>query len=215
MVKAGEKPSYAIVAKRLSAKFAKVSKSVVGRWGKENWHVTPEQIEAPTQTEKTDTAMGTALVQVTGNPTQTLKDFKETPEAQEVLDELDTMSYEDLVKRASREQFKTLILMQIYVRKLASEGIERQIENAEGVRAPVKEAVEPQIMGSLVAALSGSFSTSTSVAAQARDLAKTGATPGAPVDAEFREVPSTASEELKEVMDKVRAAAASDGSAPA
>jgi hypothetical protein len=207
MLAAGEKPSLQIVADRLSASFAKVAKSTVGRWKDAGWGVTVSQIEAPTPAEKAETKLGTSLALVTGNPTATVDAFKETPEAKEMMKDLVGMSFEDLVKTAAMEQFKTLILMQRWARKVATAGVEETHTNEEtGAVTKTMEPVQPQIMGGVIAALSGSFSTSTSVAAQARDLSKTGATPGEPIDGEFTEVESPFADVMTAIANAAAAA---------
>lgn len=211
MLAGGEKPSSQKVADRLGAKFAKPSKNTVNLWRQNDWIVKDGHGKQRSPNEEAQANLGTAVAVAAGDPTLNLKQFMDSAEVQALIPDVQAKSLPELVRLAAEEQFKTLIAMARWTRKMAAEGTTKVVEEegAEG-QAPTSKVVHetpsiPHVSG-LVSALAGSFSTSTSVADKANTLGMKDVTPsnedGKIIEGEVL----SPQDELAEVMAKVAAA---------
>lgn len=197
MLADGEKPSLETVAKRLSAAFSKPSKNTIKRWKDAGWVTKPTARGTPNEEAKAN--LNTAVAVAAKDPLAKAEDLKPLAEP----DRGKPLS--DLVRIAAEEQFLTLIATARYTRRLIEQGVVEVHKDEEtGESVQTTEPVSPTALGGLVSALSGSFSTSTSVADKARDLGMKDVTPSndGPKIIDGEVAPE---DELADVMAKVRA----------
>ncbi len=201
MLANGEKPSFQKVADRLGAAFSKPSKNTIKRWKDSGWVVTEAHTHQATPNDEAKANLNTAVAVAMKDPLAKAEDLKPLAESER------GKPLSDLVRIAAEEQFLTLIATARYTRRLIEEGLVEVTKNEKtGEETKTTEPVSPTVVGGLVSALSGSFSTSTSVADKARDLGMKDVTPqdGATIEGEVVKAPE---HELAEVMAKVTAAA--------
>lgn len=200
MEAAGEKPSLGNVAKRLSAAFAKPSKETIRRWKDAGWVVKEAQSHPPPN-EEAKSKLNTAVAISAGDPLAAAEDLAP------LADDCKGKPLADLVRIAAEEQFLTLIATARYTRRLIEQGVvEITTDEKTGEETRTNEPVKPAVVGGLVSALAGSFSTSTSVADKARDLGMKDVTPANDGTKIIEGEVLTPEDELADVMAKVAAA---------